>query len=583
MKPLLTAVVVVLLVLYIVALIQGRILRRKLVKAAEDAAAARKQFEDAGAALVANAQKALEEAEKALVAETEAQRLENERIRQHYQAEAGRVYAEICATLEETRSKLSVLEKVQGLAQDEAAARATLSIAIKEADDLRAQAVALLAEAKSRSAAERGAAVDKAREIRQHADVLLNQANAQSSRILEEAHKKALEIGGDGYIALREKAHLQEAVVAIRNVIEGYGDQYIVPTHSLIDDLAADFGHTEAGKELAASRDQVRRMVEQGLAAQCDYVETIRRDTAVRFVADAFNGRVESILGEAKHDNFGTLAQELSDAFNLVNLNGEAFRNARITPSFLEARLSELKWTVIVRELKMKEMEEQRRIREQMREEERARKEYDKAMRDAQREEDIIRAAFEKARREAEAASAEQRALLELQMAELSERLIAAEAKNQRALSMAQQTRKGNVYIISNIGSFGEGMLKIGMTRRLDPMDRVYELSDASVPFDFDVHAIIPSDDAPALENALHVAFSDFRINQVNLRKEFFRVPLNDIRGFITERNIEAAFTITSEAHEYRESQVINKMTPAQRDEYRTSRLASLADYNLSD
>ncbi|MDF3058931.1 MAG: hypothetical protein K0R17_3146 [Rariglobus sp.] len=574
MNPFLAAVVVVLSALYIASLVQGRILRRKLAKAAEDAIAARKQFEDAGTELVVNAekasaefqrtvaadaeaqqlenerirlhyqaeaarvgvelaasaQKALEEAEKALSAEAEAQRLENDRIRQHYQAEASRVYAEISATLAETRVKLSILEKVQGLAQDEAAVRATLSIAVKEAEDLRTQAVALLAEAKSRSSAERSAAVEKAREIRQHADVLLYQANAQSSRILEEAHKKALEIGGDGYLALREKVHLEEAVIAIRNIIEGYGDKYIVPTHSLIDDLAADFGHTEAGKELATARDQVRRMVAQGLAAQCDYVETIRRDTAVRFVTDAFNGRVESILGEAKHDNYGTLAQELRDAFNLVNLNGEAFRNARITPSFLDARLAELKWTVIVRELKLKELEEQRRIREQIREEEKARKEYEKAMRDAQREEDIIREAFEKARHEAEAASAEQRALLELQMAELSERLAAAEAKNQRALSMAQQTRKGNVYIISNVGSFGEGML------------------------------------------------SGLRINQVNLRKEFFRVPLDDIRNFITERKIEAAFTLTADAHEYRESQVISKMTPAQRDQYRMSRLASMAE-----
>ena len=578
MIPFLAAVIGILVALYVVSLIQGRILRRKLAEAAEAAIAARKQFEEAGAKLVENAQKALEEAEKSLAADAEAHRLENERIRQHYQAEASRVYAEMSATLSETRAKLSVLEKVQGFAQDEAAARATLSIAIKEAEDLRTQAVALLAEAKSRSAAERSAAVEKAREIRQHADVLLYQANAQSSRILEEAHKKALEIGGDAYTSLREKEHLEEAVIAIRNVIEGYGDRYLIPTHTVVDELAADFGHTEAGKELAAASAQWRRMVAQGLAGQCDYVETIRRDTAVRFVVDAFNGRVESILSEAKHDNFGTLAQEIRDAFSLVNLNGEAFRNARITPSFLEARLAELKWMVVARELKLKELEEQRRIREQMREEEKARKEYEKAMRDAQREEEIIREAFEKARRESEAASTEQRALLELQMAELSQRLATAEAKNQRAISMAQQTRKGNVYIISNIGSFGDGMLKIGMTRRLDPMDRVWELSDASVPFDFDVHAIIPSDDAPALENALHVAFADFRINQVNLRKEFFRVPLDHIRGFITERNIEASFTLAAEAHEYRETQVINNMTPAQRDQYRVSRLASLVE-----
>ena len=104
-----------------------------------------------------------------------------------------------------------------------------------------------------------------------------------------------------------------------------------------------------------------------------------------------------------------------------------------------------------------------------------------------------------------------------------------AEEKNQRALSMAQQTKRGNVYVISNIGSFGENVYKVGMTRRLEPMDRVRELGDASVPFPFDVHAIIESDDAPALENTLHKALALMQVNKVNPRKEFFRVSLSDI------------------------------------------------------
>ena len=118
-----------------------------------------------------------------------------------------------------------------------------------------------------------------------------------------------------------------------------------------------------------------------------------------------------------------------------------------------------------------------------MREEEKARREYERAIEEAQKEEDVIQKALQKARAEAERATAGHRAELKSQIVELNEKLAVAEANNQRALSMAQQTRKGTIYIISNVGSFGEGVFKIGMTRRLEPSDRIKELSDASVPW----------------------------------------------------------------------------------------------------
>ena len=221
-----------------------------------------------------------------------------------------------------------------------------------------------------------------------------------------------------------------------------------------------------------------------------------------------------------------------------------------------------------MQELRLKEREEQRRIKEQMREEEKARREYERAMQEAQREEEVIKRALEKARLEAEQANAEQKVIFAEQIATLNQRLAEAEAKNQRALSMAQQTRKGNIYIISNVGSFGEEVYKVGMTRRLEPLDRIWELSDASVPFDFDVHAMIPSEDAPALKNLLHTEFDDLRINKVNFRKEFFRVPLERVRSLITAKGIQASFTMVAEAHEYRETQVLNRTTPEEREKY---------------
>jgi hypothetical protein len=241
-----------------------------------------------------------------------------------------------------------------------------------------------------------------------------------------------------------------------------------------------------------------------GTAAICDYVEANRRSTAISFILDAFDGKVDSVLSRVRHDNVGTLTQEIRDAFTLVNYNGKAFRDARIREEYLAARLDELKWAAIAQQLKLDDREEQKRIKDLIREEDKARREFERAIRDAAKEQDILKKAMEKAEQQVRQASAEDEARYEEQLRELTERLRLAEERNQRALSMAQQTKRGHVYIISNVGSFGESVFKIGLTRRLEPLDRVRELGDSSGPFEFDVHALIFSDDAPALEHQLH-------------------------------------------------------------------------------
>ena len=541
-------------------------LRRKLTASEEEAFVLHKSYEKKAATLIEANKAALADAEKSLAEELSAATAENERVRQHYQAEARKAF-------EESNRKLEAFASMRALAADEENVRNALASALREAEELRSQALALISDAKARASVERDAALQKAKAIQTQAQGLLARATSESAAKIAEAEKRAQEIAGEAYFAIREKTHLEESVRAIRNVIDGYGDRYIIPTRSLIDDLAAGFGHTEAGQALQLARQQSRQMVEEGGAAECDYVETNRRDTAVRFATDAFNGRVDAILTKVGEENFGTLRQKILDAFNLVNLYGAAFRNVRIRQTYLDSRLSELKWACSAYELKLREREEQRRLREQIREEERARREYEKALKESQREEEVIKQALEKARKEAEAAGAQEREKYAKRMADLEARLAEAEAKNQRALSMAQQTRKGNVYIISNVGSFGDGVFKIGMTRRLEPMERIWELGDASVPFDFDVHAIIPSDDAPALEGELHDAFEDLRINHVNLRKEFFRVPLERVRKIVADRGISATFTMAAEAQEYRESQAIAKLSPEERSRSRTNML----------
>ncbi|NIM31648.1 MAG: DUF4041 domain-containing protein [Pseudomonas stutzeri] len=420
----------------------------------------------------------------------------------------------------------------------------------KPIQDVEAEAKRLRVEAQ----AQRDDLVQGARNRLEKAEEKLQSAVAEADRIVAVANERAQEIAGDAFAAMGKAKELTEAAQAMKNIIEGYGDAYIVPTYNLLDDLAEEFGFTEAGKELKQARESCRLMVKLGRSATCDYVEANRREIAIRFVTDAFNGKVDSILSRTKTDNHGKLEQEIRDAFALVNLNGSPFRNARITEEYLKARLEELKWAVTARALKEREREEQRQLREQMREEEKARREYERAIKEAAKEESTLRKAMEKAQQQVAAANEAQRAEFEARLAALQEQLKAAEEKNQRALSMAQQTRAGHVYVISNIGSFGEEVFKIGMTRRLEPLDRIRELGDASVPFEFDVHAMIFSDDAPGLEKQLHRHFLRQQINKVNPRKEFFRLELAEIRQELETLGVETHWTMSALAHEFRET-----------------------------
>jgi len=404
-------------------------------------------------------------------------------------------------------------------------------------------------------------------DARRKAEELVAGANERAARLVADAEARAQEIAGDAYRALNESEQLAKAATAMRNVIEGYGDRYLKPTYSLLDQLAENYGFDDAGRSLKQARANSQSMVDAGRAAACDYVERNRRETAVRFILDAFNGKVDTILGRVKSDNMGTLEQQVRDAYSLVNHNGGAFRDARITPEYLSSRLDELKWAASVVALKEREREEQRQIREKMREEERARREIEKALRDSAKEEEALQKAMAKVHAQVARASEEQRAEFEAQLAMLQVKLSEAEERNQRALSMAQQTKAGHVYVISNIGSFGEHVFKVGMTRRLEPADRVRELGDASVPFPFDVHAMIWADDAPALEHALHKQFLTAQINKVNPRKEFFRLPVTALREAVEKMGLQATWTLTADASQYRETLSIERELAARTEE----------------
>lgn len=234
-----------------------------------------------------------------------------------------------------------------------------------------------------------------------------------------------------------------------------------------------------------------------------------------------------------------------------------------IAGAYRDLKLAELRLEYEMEEKKHEEAEQQRQIKEQMREEERALREAERAKEEAEAEEVRYQKALDKARAEMAKAKGEALEALKVKIEQLDAALHKAGEMKEKARSMAQLTRSGHVYVISNVGSFGDAMFKVGMTRRLEPLDRVRELGDASVPFEFDVHAMIYSTDAPALECEFHEFLESHRVNLVNRRKEFFAVTIDQIEEFVTRKNLKVELTKLAEAKEYRQTAVMREKAKA--------------------
>jgi seryl-tRNA synthetase len=224
--------------------------------------------------------------------------------------------------------------------------------------------------------------------------------------------------------------------------------------------------------------------------------------------------------------------------------------NIRITDSYHLLRVQELQLTS---DYLAKVAEEKERVREdraRMREEEVARREFEREQEKLRKEQAHYSATLSTLKEQGDIDGS---ARAEAKLAEIQESL---DGINRRAANI----RAGHVYVISNVGAFGPEMVKIGMTRRLDPMDRVRELGDASVPFRYDVHAMVFSDDAVSVETRLHHEFADRRVNLVNMRREFFRVAPSEVRKVITRLDASIVSWVDEpEALEWRQSETARR------------------------
>jgi hypothetical protein len=320
-----------------------------------------------------------------------------------------------------------------------------------------------------------------------------------------------------------------------------------------------DFGDPERYRQaIVAKRDEQKAMIRAKSAVRCDTQWQVegsksKGETMVnrqmKLTLRAFNNECEAAIANVRWNNVETMERRISNAAEQID-KANASLNMRIEPSYVRLKLEELWLTHEHREAIKAEREERAEAARLQREEQRLIRDAEKA----EAEETRYQALLDKARAEATSATGDQLAKLQARIASLSADLAAAHAESERARAMAEMTRTGFVYVISNVGSFGEDVVKIGLTRRLDPDDRVRELGDASVPFAFDTHAMIYSNDAPTLEAALHGAFGERRVNAANTRKEFFRVSLEEVEQAVARLAPDANFMKDREAQEYHET-----------------------------
>lgn len=277
-------------------------------------------------------------------------------------------------------------------------------------------------------------------------------------------------------------------------------------------------------------------------------------DRAIRLSLRAYNNECDAALSNVRWNNISSMEKRIKRAFEQINKLNDTL-NIKISTQYHQLKLNELWLTHEYRERQKEERDHKAEMNRLKREEERLIQDAIVAEKDEAKYQKLL----ENAKREAERAVGIEVNKYNSRIAELTLELEAARMKVERAKSMAEQTRAGHIYVVSNVGSFGEGVYKIGMTRRLEPMDRVRELGDASVPFSFDTHAMIYSEDAPNIERSLHSVFERKRVNRANGRKEFFRVSLEEVEAEIRRIDPDADFVSEVEAQEYYETLAIIK------------------------
>ena len=273
----------------------------------------------------------------------------------------------------------------------------------------------------------------------------------------------------------------------------------------------------------------------------------------------AFNSECDDLIAKVKYTNYDATSSRIYKSADTISKLGKIM-SISITQTYLDAKIKELRLAYEYQIKKQEEKEAQKEAKAEQKEQARVARELEEQKKKIEKEQTHYNTAYEKVLEQLKK-TPDNPDLIEKQK-ELASQLDDIEKALNDVDYRQANMRAGYVYVISNIGAFGNDVYKIGMTRRLEPMDRIDELGSASVPFNFDVHAMIFSDDAPALEAALHKAFEDKKLNMINQRREFFKVTLDEIKEVI-KKNFDKTveFNDIPEAEQFRASLKLRKET----------------------
>ena len=374
----------------------------------------------------------------------------------------------------------------------------------------------------------------------------------------------------DGWFAKR-KQDAEQKMSEIVNQIEAkkkeiivLDDEILLESFALYKPKFKFLTSAEYKTRLDACRDKQKQMIKDGIAVKANEGWTVNnsKSEGKKMVNDmkklllrSFNNECDYCVDNVKFNNMEVNEKRIEKSFEELNKLGRIMQ-ANIVDTYRKLKYEELYLAFEYQQKKQEEKEEQKRVREELREQQKLEQEIRQAREKLAKEKKHFTKAIDELESKLKGAvSDSERSLVLEKLAEVKGQYSELE-KEEKVIDYREKNAKaGYVYIISNIGSLGENVYKIGMTRRLEPLERIDELGDASVPFEFDVHALIFSENAPALEAKLHEHFYKSRVNKLNDRKEFFRADIHEIEKVVRE-NYDKVVDVVKEAsaEQYRES-----------------------------
>lgn len=388
--------------------------------------------------------------------------------------------------------------------------------------------------------------------------------------ILINSRKKKLKVLEERYALFESNQQDVNEILSRKNIIEKEIESSKKELINLQEDILFEYIETnlyddltseEINNELSLLKLDQKELVKNNdaLVINIDAKQSIINNLSKKILR-CFNTESDQIIYNVTVKNIDASRNKVIKSFEQINKLFEK-SGVALTKEYLNSKLEEMNLSYNFVLKKEQEKEIQKAIKEQMIEEEKVRKEIETEKKKLEKEEKQFKGEVEKLMAYLKKSDSEvEKNLYADKIKELEEKINLLEKDKENILNREQNTRAGFVYIISNVGSFGENIYKIGMTRRLEPMDRVKELSSASVPFSFDVHAMIFSEDAPALETELHKTFRKYEVNKVNPRKEFFNVSLDKIEHVVKDKYSETVdFIKAHKSSEYLESLNVNK------------------------